>query len=239
MVASNPVVDLSVDPLDERRRRRRALLRVGLPIGGVALMIATILAIALYSYRANRNGALALSNDLLVTLEQRIGLEVSNYLQPTARMVRILRDTLHDGALGDRLPLFETLSGSLLREVPQIANLNLADGDGNFVLVRRGGGGGIDVKVIDNAPGPRHVAWVHRNAAGEEIGRESDPTDTYDPRTRPWYVGALGTDELFWTGLYIFFTQRVPGITVSARHRTADGRLYLFGVDITLDALSR
>jgi hypothetical protein len=39
MVASNPVVDISVDPRDERRRRRRALLRIGIPLGGVALMI--------------------------------------------------------------------------------------------------------------------------------------------------------------------------------------------------------
>jgi hypothetical protein len=60
MVASNPVVDISVDPLDERRRRRRALLRIGIPLGGVALMIATILFIAFYADRANRAGALAL-----------------------------------------------------------------------------------------------------------------------------------------------------------------------------------
>ena len=45
MVASNPVVDIGVDPLDERRRRRRALLRIGIPLGGVALMIATILSL--------------------------------------------------------------------------------------------------------------------------------------------------------------------------------------------------
>jgi adenylate cyclase len=104
MVASNRVVDISVDPRDERRRRRRALLRIGIPLGGVALMIATILFIAFYADRANRAGALGLSDDLLVTLEQRIGVEVSAYLEPAARTVRILRDTLHDGALGDRLP---------------------------------------------------------------------------------------------------------------------------------------
>ena len=85
MVASNPVVDISVDPLYERRRRRRALLRIGIPLGGVALMIATILFIAFYADRANRAGALALSNDLLVTPEQRIGNEVSAYLEPGPR----------------------------------------------------------------------------------------------------------------------------------------------------------
>src|SRR5438477_317400 len=239
MVTSNPVVDIGVDPLDERRRRRRALLRIGIPLGGVALMIATILFIAFYADRANRDGALGLSNDLLVTLEQRIGIEVSAYLEPAARVVRILRDTLHDGALGDRLPLVETFSSSLLREIPQIANLNFADEDGNFVLVRGGHDDGIDVKLVENAPGPRRVIWIHRNTAGDEIGREEDPTDAYDPRTRPWYVGALANDQLFWTGIYIFFSQRVPGITASAKYRDASGRLYLFGVDITLDALSR
>src|SRR5947209_7511053 len=238
MVASNPVVDISVDPREERRRRRRALLRIGIPLGGVALMIATILFIAFYADRANRAGALALSNDLLMTLEQRIGNEVSAYLEPAAHTVRILRDTLHDGALGDRLPLVETLASSLLREIPQIANLNFADEDGNFVLVRAGHDGGIDVKLVENAPGPRRVTWIHRNAAGDETGREEDRTDTYDPRTRPWYEGALANDHLFWTGIYIFYSQRVPGITASAKYRDPKGRLYLFGVDITLDALS-
>src|SRR5438477_4111618 len=98
MVTSNPVVDTGVDPLEERRRRRRALLRIGMPLGGVALMIATILFIAFNADRANRAGALALSNDLLVTLEQRIGNEVTAYHEPAAHTVRILSDTTHDGA---------------------------------------------------------------------------------------------------------------------------------------------
>src|SRR6201987_4472693 len=238
MVVSNPVVDISVDPRDERRRRRRALPRIGIPLGGVALMIAAILFIAFYADRANRAGALGLSDDLLVTLEQRIGVEVSAYLEPAARTVRILRDTLHDGALGERLPLVETFSRSLLREIPQIANLNFADEDGNFVMVRGGRDGGIDVKLVENAPGHRRVTWIHRDVAGDETGREEDRADTYDPRTRPWYEGALAHDHLFWPGIYIFYSQRVPGITASAKYRDPNGRLYLFGVDITLDALS-
>jgi adenylate cyclase len=238
MARGTAVIDTDADPFAARADRRRALLRIGVPVLGVVLMIGAILLIALHSYRANRDGALALSNDLLATLEQRIAAEISGYLAPASRAVRILRDTLRDRAIGDGLPLIETVSDSLLREIPQITNLYAADEDGNFVLVRRGEAGGTDVKVVQNLPGSRRVTWAHLNAAGEEIGREDDPTDTYDPRTRPWYTGARGSDELFWTGVYIFFTQRAPGITVSARHRGAQGRLHLFGVDITLDALS-
>src|SRR5258708_12687371 len=123
MVASNRVVDISVDPRDERRRRRRALLRIGIPLGGVALMIATILFIAFYADRANRDGALALSSDLLVTLEQRIGNEVSAYLEPAARTVRILRATLHEAPPVYPLPLLETLSTTPLPNTPQLPHL--------------------------------------------------------------------------------------------------------------------
>ena len=84
MVAGDDVIDISLDPVAERRRRRRAWLRVGLPLAGVALMIATILAIAYSTVRANRQGALALSQNLLDTLEDRIALEVSAYLDAPA-----------------------------------------------------------------------------------------------------------------------------------------------------------
>lgn len=239
MSVSGQVVDIGADPLDERRRRRRAALRIGIPIGGVVLMIATILGIALYADRANRDGALALSNDLLATLENRIELAVSAYLDPPARAVRIARDTVRNNPVGDRIGMVEGFAASLLREIPQIDNLSFADGDGNYTMFRRGGAGGLDIKLIRNAPGPRSVVWLHHDAAGKEIGREETPDDDYDPRTRPWYMGALATDDLFWTGVYVFFTSRQPGITVAARYPLAEGRPYVFGADITLDALSK
>jgi class 3 adenylate cyclase len=238
MTVGSQVVDISVDPLDERRRRRRAFLRIGIPIAGVVLMIATILTIALYSNRANRNGVLALSNGMIDTLEGRIALEVSAYLDPAARAVKVARDTIRGGAIGDQMPSLEILAASLLRETPQLASFSFADADGNYALVRRGEAGGVDEKVVHNAPGPRVVTWIHRNAAGEETGREEDPKDDFDPRTRPWYVGAQTSDGQSWTGVYVFYSDRQPGLTVSVRHVGADGRHYVFGVDITLLALS-
>ena len=63
-------------------------------------------------------------------------------------------------------------------------------------MVRRGPSGGTDLKVIKSGPGQRRVTWIHWNAADDEIGREDDPTDAFDPRTRPWYVGAAATDAV-------------------------------------------
>ena len=49
-------------------------------------------------------------------------------------------------------------------------------------MVRRSEGGGTETKLIDNAPKARKVIWGRRNADGEAIGREEDPTDTFDSR---------------------------------------------------------
>jgi class 3 adenylate cyclase len=239
VAVADQVIDVSVDPLDERRRRRRALLRIGLPIAAVVVMIVGTLSIALYAERANRSGVLALSDGLLSALDSRIALAVSAYLDPAARTVAVARDVVKSGSIADQLPVIETLGTGLLRQIPQIAILSFADEDGNYVMVRRGQAGGTDIKVIDNAPGPRRVTWIHRNAAGEETGREEDPRDDYDPRTRPWYIGAAATDNVFWTGVYVFFTDQKPGLTASARYRAPNGRLQVLGVDITLEDLSR
>src|SRR5262244_1860199 len=99
MVSSNLVIDIGADPVERRRRRRRALLRLGVPILGIVLMIAVILYIAVYSERADRAGVLALSDDVLSGLDSRIALEVSAYLDPAAHAVRILRGMMKQGAV--------------------------------------------------------------------------------------------------------------------------------------------
>src|SRR5262249_2222830 len=237
MAVGNQVIDIGVDPLDERQRRRRRLLRIGIPLAGGGFLVVAILASVLVSDPVNRRGAMALSDDLLVTLDTRIGLEVAGYLDPASRAARIVRDMVRDRAFAD--PSLAAAAGTtVLREVPQVADLSFADQDGNYIMVRRGSTGGTKVKLIDNTPGQRRVTWIHRNAAGQETAREEDPTDKFDPRVRPWYIGAAKTDGMFWTGAYIFFTERKPGITVSVRYQPPHGRFYVFGVDITLDALS-
>src|ERR1700730_9017259 len=103
MVVSPDLLYVSLAPLDQRRRRRQVLLRIGLPIAGVGLMVATILGIALYADRAHRAGARPLSNDLLAPLEQRIALAASAYLDPPVRAVRVMRATVPDGTVPARL----------------------------------------------------------------------------------------------------------------------------------------
>src|SRR5689334_19622703 len=104
---------------DLRTGRGHLWLRIGVPIGGVLLVIAAILAITLYADRVNRAGVLMLSNDLLTGLEAQIAQQVSDYLEPATRAAMVARDMAGQNAaeLRDVVPAFAT---SALRHIPQI-----------------------------------------------------------------------------------------------------------------------
>jgi adenylate cyclase len=232
-------VNIDVDPLAERARRRQTLLRIGLPIGGVGLIIGFLLGIAVYADMANRAGVLGLSDTLLRSTQERIALQVSAYLEPAAHATLLAHSMLGRGGATDRAQEAYVFAASVLAETPQIANVLFADVAGNFMLVTRtegGSPGATDTKRILLSPSGRNVEWITRDSAGQVTARHQEPNDDYDARTRSWFIGARGMDEVFWSGVYIFFSARAPGVTAAVHGPDADPDVV--GVDIRLDALS-
>ena len=104
------------------------------------------------------------------------------------------------------------------------------------MMLQRGATGGMDTKLIANARNRRIVELIRRDADDRVTEQSLDPNDEYDPRSREWYHGAMKADNIFWSGVYVFFTHRVPGITAAIHVRGVDGVDRVFGVDITLKA---
>ena len=65
-----------------------------------------------------------------------------------------------------------------MKHVPQIADFIVGDAQGNFMMISRGDDGAFNTKLIRNEPRAAQSHLDRRNAAGEEIGRDEDPTDT-------------------------------------------------------------
>ncbi len=62
----------------------------------------------------------------------------------------------------------------------------------------------------------------------------------FDPRIRPWYKGAIETNDLHWTNVYLFASTQKPGITVSIPIFDENKRVKgVCGIDIDLSAFSR
>ena len=77
--------------------------------------------------------------------------------------------------------------------------------------------------------------------APDGVVRQGWSDQTYDPRQRPWFTGALtatGRGHVHWTSPYTFATTGDPGVTVSMRSQLADGRDFVVGLDLMLRDLS-
>ncbi len=221
-------------------RRRQTLLHIGLPLCGVGLIIGFLLGIAVYADSANRAGVLGLSDTLLHATQERIALQVSAYLEPAAHATLLAHTMLGRGAVTDHLARAHDFAASVLLETPQIANVLFADAAGNFMLVRRAAGGtpgSTETKRILQSPSGRSVTWTTQAVDGSVTATHQDPADTYDARTTSWFTGARAASEVFWSGVYVFFTERAPGITAAVHGPDPDPDVV--GVDIRLDAISR
>jgi hypothetical protein len=215
-------------------------MHIGLPLGGVGLIIGFLLGIAIYADHANRAGVLGLSNTLLRSTQERIAMQVSAYLEPASHAILLAHTTLGRGGATDRAEEAYVFAASVLENTPQIANVLFADGAGNFMLVTRaadGPHGATETKRILMQSSGRTVEWTTRDSAGKVIARREDPKDDYDPRTRAWFTGARAADNVFWSGVYIFFSARAPGVTAAVHG--PDANPDVVGADIRLDELSR
>lgn len=217
----------------------RRLVVGGAPLLAVAAVMVIAAVIASYVYDTNRRGAVTLSNDLLDAIDQRIALQMGAYLAPAEQFLESTRAIGGERGVFDGGLATEPFVLATLGRHSQIAGVSYADPDGNFLYVTRNAQGGFDTKLVDRRGGGPRVTWTRRNKEGETVERSEDPNDTFDPRTRPWFIGAMNEGRSFWTAPYVFFTLKRPGITYALPQYAANRRLVaVLGVDIELSALS-
>ena len=216
----------------------RTWLRRGLPVVGVVAVLALVSAIAYYVYDSNRRGAIVLSNDLITAIDRRVAVQMQAYLAPAQQFLELAVAATQGRSVAEGGLDAERLALSALATVGPVTGFSYADPAGNFQFVVRNAQGGYDTKTIDVRDGGRRVTWVRRDAAGKVIATESDPGDTFDPRTRPWYRGAEESKQPFWTPTYLFFTVKKPGISFAIPTYDAEGKLQnVLSVDIELATL--
>jgi class 3 adenylate cyclase len=231
---------LGFDLRAERRQRLRRSLRIAVPIVTLLILFASIAGIGAYLHQANREDARLLADDLLEELERRIVAEVVAFLEPAVDAIRLAEQAFADRPLEEqRERLAIPRTGHILLSSPQLATFSFADLQGNFVMIKRSPDGSTDLKLIDRRGDEVDSRWIRRDTSGKVLGIEPDPTDTYDPRSRPWYLGAAATKELYWSDVYVFFTDQRPGITASLPIYDENGELTaVYAIDIGLDQLS-
>ncbi|MBW2442853.1 MAG: GAF domain-containing protein [Deltaproteobacteria bacterium] len=210
------------------------------PIGLVVIMLAALLAITAFSYYSNRRDALALSDDVLTAIERRIAGELDAFLKPVEDTVRLTANFLENASFDiHNRDLLEPLGFRVLNNLSQVNNFIVADTLGNFLMIARQPDGTLHTKIIERTAGSAKTTWIRRDKAGNVIDEETSPDDSYDPRNRTWFKGAVNSQEIFWTDFYIFFSSQTHGVTVSQPIMGQnDNLLGVFGLDIEVKEIS-
>jgi diguanylate cyclase (GGDEF)-like protein len=160
------------------------------------------------------------------------------FLEPAEHSATLSRELLERGVLraSDTVGL-ERYFLAQLHSNPQLAGIYLGQPNGGFVFVKRDGAG-FSSKFIGFDSGARQVSRVSRDANLNILKRETLPSDTYDPRSRPWYRAANRAGATIWTDPYVFFTSKRPGVTAASPVMRANNMIGVIGVDIEISGLS-
>jgi HD-GYP domain-containing protein (c-di-GMP phosphodiesterase class II) len=90
--------------------------------------------------------------------------------------------------------------------------------------------------MVRSDTGSEQGIWSFYDANLVLLKQNIQPLYRFDPRGRPWFGGAIGTDQQVLSEPYVFFTTREVGITLSQKSRQGQA---VIGLDVALPDLGR
>lgn len=128
----------------------------------------------------------------------------------------------------------------ILETAPQLSGMYYGDQFGNFVYVMKSDhSGSYRTKFINIENDRRTIEFIWRREDYSVVDRSFDTSDTFDARTRPWYIRASALGAQIWTEPYIFFTSQQPGVTVASPIIGQDKALRgVVGIDLDIADIS-
>jgi adenylate cyclase len=207
------------------------------------LIVMTGLTVMFFSFTASKSSIHSVADNLLGEISKSVLTKTQAYLLPAERAARSVSWLLWNRRLDADTGL-ETLLDyyqELLQNNAEFRAVYSGDTAGNLVMTRRMPDGSLSRRYVRRQADGVHITWKHSNIAYySEFSDTVEPLETgYDPRKRLWYKDALEKKGLMWSEVYIFATDRQPGITCTIPHYDSAGNLLgVTAVDISVLDLS-
>jgi sigma-B regulation protein RsbU (phosphoserine phosphatase) len=128
---------------------------------------------------------------------------------------------------------------AVLKANPGLSWVSYSDENGSFTGAYRPPGGGTVIKQTHIENG--RTKWVEYDTLpdGSRKILKTNDDDDYDPRKRPFYLGAKRAGRLVWLPPYVFYWEWVPGITCALPVNDTAGQFRgVLTADFNLNALS-
>jgi sigma-B regulation protein RsbU (phosphoserine phosphatase) len=213
--------------------------RAKLVLGVCGLVLLTGSVVLWLAQRSARAGTEALTGSVFREVSGRAVAHTRGFVLRAAPVVESLGQLADKGlAVDDPERLAPQLLG-VLRANPGLSWVSYSDERGSFTGAYRAPEGGTLIKHCRIVDGKTKIVEYDTLPDGTRKILTSDDNSDYDPRKRPFYVGAKQADRLVWLPPYVFYWQWVPGITCAVPVKAADGKLRgVLTADFDLNALS-
>ncbi|MEW6536308.1 MAG: adenylate/guanylate cyclase domain-containing protein [Candidatus Auribacterota bacterium] len=204
------------------------------------ILVVTVTSIIWYSNMKGSQAIMELMDNMMSSVSKIVIERTENYLLPASLMTSVIAQVagpVDFKQILDQDKLEEYMI-QVLRGYPQLCRFNFGDQYGNFLMVKDFPDGTFGTEIINRTDPEPYLVWKYRNADGNIIKTTKSSTFDYDPRSRPWYIGASENKEQYWTEVYLFHSDKRPGISSSYPVFDKNGDVFgVFAIDIELDKI--
>ncbi len=204
----------------------------------VPFILQTIAVVSLVGYLSFRNGQKAvqeIAGNLQSEISDRVQEHLVNYLEKSHTIVKLnVAIAKLDKLNPEDLQLTERYFWHQIQILSSVKQIYLGSQEGQFIGVSIDESGRFVSRITENFPRRSYYALDYQGKKIELL--RSEPN--YDPRNRPWYIGATAGKKPIWTDIYTFF-QGDLGITAAQSFYDSQGNFRgVMGVDIVLGQIS-
>ncbi|HDS08617.1 MAG TPA: hypothetical protein ENN73_00185, partial [Firmicutes bacterium] len=179
--------------------------------------------------------------DLIEMASEQVITKTINHISPAMEMSFMISKTFYNEAqLLNYFSRFEDISINSMLTFPQLDAINFGFTNDNFYMIKREPDETFATKIIRRDVEKPYVEWRFRDLYGEIIKTEIHYSPDFFPTQRPWFTGAAQNKSYFMSDVYVFFTDKIPGVTcgypVLEQNGTVAG---VVSYDISLIGISR
>ncbi|HER62570.1 MAG TPA: PAS domain S-box protein, partial [Desulfobacteraceae bacterium] len=214
-------------------------------IGSILLVWGTHLILTPSTYVMTKRVLTRHMHDIMLNISDLTMEQSYNHLDKARSAVSIDKQLLGSNVVSSEMVGTNSMERYFFDQLAihqHLSGIYVGGPNGNFFMVSRHNKftpDGYRTKIIRHDNGIRTVKLLWRNSDYTLYHYEEDPSDTYDPRARPWFKKVLEEKHVIWTDPYIFFTAQKPGVTIAGPAYDNDGNLKgIVGVDIEIAELS-
>src|SRR3989338_3016538 len=214
-----------------RSKERRFPLHIHISVLFTLLLLGSGVVLGYFNYQQTSKIILSSSDQLFTQMRKEVQASLRNTYQPIRNMINLLarNEQLSGRDRHERMVMLPIFSQAL-RDNPKLASIYVGYGDGSFFMVRplrseklrqiffAPDNAAYQVWSIDRISEQRlDSEYLFFDKQLQPISRRQNLKETYDPRTRPWYNGALQSPEHFTTAPYAFFSTGEIGTTLARK----------------------